>query len=131
MLTWLTGNGKYKLRFDLQSRYTGKWYYAKYSTFRVLSEADNYKLQVAGFSGNAGHDVFGRDHNGQQFSTIDRDNDRESSRNCAARLGGGFWWGRKCGWCRVNGARSPDYFYWSRLPGGGYLQLSRMWLQCK
>ena len=34
MLTWLTAKGKYKLRFDLQQRYTGKWYYAEYSTFR-------------------------------------------------------------------------------------------------
>ena len=55
MLTWLTANGKYKLRFDLQSRNTGNWYYAEYSTFRVLSEAHNYTLQVGGFSGNAGH----------------------------------------------------------------------------
>jgi len=34
VLTWLTAKGKYKLRFDLQQRYTGKWYYAEYSTFR-------------------------------------------------------------------------------------------------
>jgi len=120
--------GKYKLKFDLQQDGTGKWYYAKYSTFRVLSEANNYKLQVDGFSGNAGTDAFGH-HNGQQFSTIDRDNDL-SSGNCAATRGGGFWW-RACGWCNVNAARSTGDFLWQGLPGGGRLQLSRMWLQCK
>ena len=128
LLSQLTANNRYKLRFDLQSRDTGNWYYAEYSTFRVLSEADNYTLQVAGFSGNASYDAL--DYlNGAQFSTIDRDND-PSSGNCAARHGGGFWW-RNCGLCFVNGARSTGLFYWEGLPGGGYLQLSRMWLQCK
>ena len=49
MISRLTANGKYKLRFDLQSRRTGNWHYAEYSTLRVLPEAHNYKLQVAGF----------------------------------------------------------------------------------
>jgi len=129
LLSQLTANNRYKLRFDLQKRDTGNWYYAEYSTFRVLSEADNYTLQVGGFSGNASFDAFGS-HNGQQFTTIDRDNDR-SLGNCAAWHGGGFWWGRNCGWCGVNGVRSTGYFYWAALPGGNYLQLSRMWLQCK
>jgi len=130
VLTWLTVNAVYKLKFDLQSRKNGNWYYAEYSTFVVLPEAHNYKLQVAGYSGNAGYDAFGsQQHNGQQFSTFDRDNDR-SSGYCAAAKYGGFWWGN-CGGCKVNGPRSTGYFYWSGLPGGDYLQLSRMWLECK
>jgi len=129
LLSQLTANNRYKLRFDLQQRDTGNWYYAEYSTFRVLSEADNYTLQVAGFSGNAGYDALHGFHNGRQFSTIDRDNDLYS-RSCAALLGGGFWW-PGCGGCYVNGARSTNNFYWANLPGGGHLQLSRMWLQCK
>ena len=128
LLSQLTANNRYKLRFDLQQRSTGNWYYAEYSTFRVLSEAYNYTLLVRGFSGNASFDAL-RYHNGQQFSTIDRDNDRESH-NCAALRAGGFWWG-DCGGCVVNGVRSTGNFYWSRLPGGYRLQLSRMWLQCK
>ena len=101
-----------------------------YSAFRVQSEADNYTLQVAGFSGNASFDAFGTGyHNGRQFSTFDRDNDGWSLGNCAAGYGG-FWWGR-CGWCKVNGARSTGDFEWLYLPGGRHLQLSRMWLQCK
>jgi len=131
-LSQLTANNRYKLRFDLQSRDTGNWYYAEYSTFIVQSEADNYRLQVRGFSGNASSDAFGewQWHNGQQFTTIDRDNDRWSSVNCAAWRGGGFWW-RNCGSCYVNGVRSTGWFYWYDLPGGRHLQLSRMWLECK
>ena len=130
LLSWLTANNRYKLRFDLQQRSTGNWYYAEYSTFRVLSEAYNYTLQEGGFSGNASYDAF-RWHNGAQFSTFDRDNDRESTGNCAAYSGGGFWW-LYCGGCYVNGAHSTDFFYWRGLPGGSWnLHLSRMWLQCK
>ena len=115
---------------DLQSCNHSYWYYAEYSTFRVLSEADNYTLQVDGFSGNAGYDALRGFHNGQQFTTIDRDHDPVPSHNCAAWRGGGFWWG-VCGGCSVNGARSTGDFYWWGLPGGGDLQLSLMWLQCK
>jgi len=129
LLSQLTANNRYKLRFDKQQNGTGNWYYAEYSTFRVLFEAYNYTLQVDGFSGNAGRDAFGN-HNGQKFTTIDRDNDLWSSSNCAAKYGG-FWW-RACGGCRVNGARSgTGRFHWWGLSGGGDLQLSRMWLQCK
>jgi len=129
LLNQLTANYRYKLRFDLQQRDTGNWYYAEYSRFRVLSEADNYTLLEGGFSGNASSDPFGY-HNGEQFTTIERDNDQYSSRNCAALYGGGFWWWN-CGSCNVNAARSARRFYWGGLPGGGRLQLSRMWLQCK
>jgi len=45
LLSQLTLNGRYKLRFDLQGRGRG-WYYAEYSTFRVMAETHNYSLQV-------------------------------------------------------------------------------------
>jgi len=126
LLSQLTANNSYKLKFDLQSRTNNNnWFHAEYSTFRVLTEADNYKLQVAGYSGNAGYDAFDY-HNGMMFSTYDRDNDLSSSYHCAARSGGGFWY-IDCSYCNVNGARS---FFWYLLPGR-YLQSSRMWLQCK
>jgi len=42
LLSQLTFSGRYKLRFDLQSRSnTSNWYYAEYSTFIVLSESSN------------------------------------------------------------------------------------------
>jgi len=128
LLSRLTANNRYKLRFDLQSRINNKWYYAEYSTFRVLTEADNYRLQVAGYLGNAGYDAFGN-HDGLMFSTYDHDNDLWSL-HCAAQYGGGFWY-IDCSYCNVNGARSTGYFSWRYLPGGDYLQTSRMWLQCK
>ena len=130
LLSQLTANNRYKLRFDLQSRDTGNWYYAEYSTFRVQSEADNYTLQVDGYSGNVSYDAFRLGHNGAKFSMFDRDNDQRSSGNCAARIGGGFWYW-SCGGCALNAARSAGLFLWNNLPGGGYLQYSRMWLKCK
>ena len=129
LLSQLTANNRYKLRFDLQSRDTGNWFYAEYSRFRVQSEADKYKVQVGGFSGNSSSNLF-VGHDGLQFTTIDRDNDPSSSLNCAVWTGGGFWW-HYCGACRVNAARYNGRFDWIGLPGGRHLQLSRMWLQCK
>ena len=57
-------------------------------------------------TGNAGGDSFGRYHSGQQFTTIDRDNDAQTSFNCAAARIGGFWW-RNCGVFTPNGG----YYY--------------------
>ena len=129
LLSQLTLTGRYKLKFDLQSRSnTSNWYWAEYSTFRVLTEADNYRLQVAGYSGNARRDAL-RYHNGMMFSTYDRDNDQWPS-NCAVSLVGGFWY-NACHLCTVNGVRSRGAFLWSHLPGGPDLQSSRMWLQCQ
>jgi len=130
LLSYLTLNGRYKLKFDLQSRSSNNWYYAEYSTFIVLSEADKYTLQVAGYWGNAGSDSFAN-QNGMMFTTYDLDNDRHPQ-NCAVRHGGGFWY-RTCATCEVNSPRvdSVDDFSWDNLPGGKALQSSRMWLQCK
>jgi len=135
LLSQLTANYSYKLRFDLQQHDTGTWYYAEYSTFRVLSEAYNYQLHVGGYSGNASYDALGY-HNRQQFTTLDRDNDAAPG-NCAAWHGGGFWY-RRCALCFANAARSTGRFYWDGLPGddwrdtgGRHLQSTRMWLKCK
>jgi len=133
LLSQLTANYRYKLRFDLQQNSTGNWYYAEYSWFRVLSEAHDYTLLVTGYSGNARTDRFGS-QNGAKFSTIERGR----GSGCAAELEGGFWY-RSCDTCGVNAARSTGNFYWSGLPRrdywrdteARYLQLSRMWLKCK
>ena len=88
-------------------------------------------MQVAGFSGNAGHDAFAY-HDGMMFSTYDNDNDVNTSWNCAARMGAGFWY-KGCARCEVNSPRvgGEDDFSWDHLPGGRQLQAARMWLQCK
>ena len=127
LLSQLTQTGRYKLRFDLQAR-NGSWYYAEYSTFVVLGEAHNYRLQVSGYSGNAG-DAFSR-HNGLEFTTYDRDNDvwtssvNPSRFNCAVFRGGGCWFGG-CSACDFNSARIDFRWTW-QLP----LQTTRMWLTC-
>ena len=54
LLHQLTKTGRYKLRFDLQTRNNGNWQYAEYSRFIVTSEATNYLMHVSGYSGNAG-----------------------------------------------------------------------------
>ena len=127
LLSELTANNSYQLKFDLQTLSTSSWYYAEYSTFIVLTEADNYRLQVAGYSGDAG-DAFGSSwHNGMMFSTYDRDNDG-SSTNCADSFGG-FWY-NNCGGSMVNAKMVGGLFYWNG-PGDDLLQSSRMWLECK
>jgi len=128
LLSQLTVNHRYKLKFDLQSRNHSYWYYAEYSTFRVLPERYNYELKVAGYSGNAGRDALSY-QNGMMFTTYDRDNDLYSPRNCAVYYGG--FWHRNCAHCGVNAARSGGDFWWVGLPGGWYLQSARMWLLCK
>jgi len=119
--------GRYKLRFDLQTR-NFSWYYAEYSTFVVSSEARNYKILVTGYSGNVG-DAFGH-HNDMMFTTYDRDNDNWPF-NCAVLYGGGFWYNR-CSSVSVNGVRGRrDDFNWLPVNGSStYLQSSRMWLMC-
>jgi hypothetical protein len=122
----LTKDNQYKLHFDLQSDATGLWYVAEYSSFTVASEADNYRMNVAGFSGNASYDALGY-HNGMMFSAKDRDNDAWSD-NCAVSTGGGFWH-NSCAMCCVNTMRGlPGSFRWYNLPGGDELRTSRMWL---
>ena len=135
LLHQLTSTGRYKLRFDLQSRANGNWYYAEYGAFFLLSEQTNYTLQVYGYSGNARYDALSY-HNGMMFTTYDRDNDpwthSPSNNNCAVHNGGGFWYKDCAAHCRVNGVRGVhDDFYWNSLPGGQQLQTSRMWLTCR
>lgn len=92
----LTNTDNYMLRVELED-FDGNRRYAEYSTFKLHSEKDNYKLEIGGYSGNAGDSLndpwYGS--NLSPFSTVNRDNDR-SSLNCASMLKGGWWW-RSCG----------------------------------
>jgi len=132
LLSQLTANGRYKLRFDLQLLTNRSWYWAEYSSFVVYSEATNYTLLVSGYSGNIGDALSHYDNN--MFSTYDRDNNPWGD-NCAAVIGGGFWYNgyNSCGRCRVNGHYYN--FYW-RQPNvnnqfyNHHLHRSRMWLTC-
>ena len=134
LLSQLTLNGRYKLRFDLQTT-DGTWYYAEYSTFTVENETYNYQLQVSGFSGNVVHDALVY-HDGMMFTTYDRDNDpwtnRTYNNNCAVWKGGGFWY-KDCALCDVNTLRGTERngFRWYKPRPWYQLQTSRMWLTCQ
>ena len=65
MLHQLTKESHYELRCLLEAT-NGVEYTAKYDIFLVGSEAENYKLRVGGYSGNAVDSM--SYHNGMVFS---------------------------------------------------------------
>lgn len=82
--------------------------------FRVGPEIDMYRMTYGYFSGGDAGDAFdgfdfGDDpsdkfftsHNGMQFSTFDRDNDKYDG-NCALQDGSG-WWMNRCHAAHLNG----------------------------
>ncbi|XP_061575149.1 fibrinogen gamma chain [Cololabis saira] len=88
--------------------------YADYTMFRVGPEVDSYRMTYGYyFGGDAGDafdgfdfgddpsDKFYTAHNGMQFSTHDRDNDRYDG-NCAKQDGSG-WWMNRCHAAHLNG----------------------------
>ncbi|XP_038071422.1 fibrinogen alpha chain-like [Patiria miniata] len=82
--------------------------YARYSEFRISDEADNYRLTISGYHGNAGDSLTGT-HNGMPWSTLDRDNDNDA-RHCAEAMQGA-WWYNNCQTSNLNGpyVTSPGY----------------------
>lgn len=82
--------------------------------FKIGAEADKYRLTYGYyFGGDAGDafdgfdfgddpsDKFFTSHNGMQFSTFDKDNDRYDG-NCAMQDGSG-WWMNRCHAAHLNG----------------------------
>ena len=98
----LNDGRQYELRIDLFD-WEGERPYAKYMYFYVAPENDNYRLNISGYSGNTGGDTFVLHQNGQQFSTIDRDNDAWFFDSCVALFGGGGFWFGGCGYFVPNG----------------------------
>jgi len=50
----LTSSQDYRLRVEVQQTSTSRWYSAEYWTFKVGDEPDKYRLEVSGYSGDAG-----------------------------------------------------------------------------
>ncbi|XP_041961761.1 fibrinogen gamma chain [Alosa sapidissima] len=103
----------YVLRVEMKD-WNGMTKYADYSMFKVGSEQDKYRLTYAFYSGGDAGDAFdgfdfGDDpsdkfytsHNGMQFSTPDKDNDKYDG-NCAKQDGSG-WWMNRCHAAHLNG----------------------------
>ncbi|XP_012942826.1 ficolin-1, partial [Aplysia californica] len=114
----LTNQGQYELRFDFE--YEGTNYYATYSSFSLDGEPDNYKIRMSGFSGNLRDRI--NYHNGQPFTTKDRDNDERSGDNCAVERHGAWWY---YSWSTVNlngewaSTRYAKGLFWADVTGYG------------
>ena len=103
------------------------WFWAEYTTFVVGNEASNYVVMIDGYSGDSGNIL--AEINGTQFTTYDRDNDRNDY-NCALNIYGGFWHDGDCVQCAITASYS--YFDCASLPKTETtLKKSQMWLQCK
>ena len=90
-----------ELRVDLAD-FQGNYKYAQYSFFSVGNSGTNYRLNIAGYTGTAGNSL--AYHNGMQFSTKDRDNDRYSVGNCVTTdAWQGAWWYNNCARSHLNG----------------------------
>lgn len=120
----LAKQGDYRLMIELED-WTGKKVYAEYSSFRLETESEGYRLRLGTYQGNAGDSL--SSHNGKQFTTLDRDKDAFSG-NCAHFHKGG-WWYNACGQTNLNGvwysggvyrSKFQDGIFWAEYGGGFY-----------
>ncbi|CAK6982475.1 microfibril-associated glycoprotein 4-like [Scomber scombrus] len=96
----LTLRKKFELLVDMED-FSGNKVFARYSSFSIDPESHGYRLNVSGFTnGGAGDSLSG--HNGQKFSTFDKDQD-SSSYNCARQYLGAFWYHYGCHTTNPNG----------------------------
>jgi len=116
----LTSSRPYRLRVEVQYRSTNLWYSAEYWSFKIGDELnDKYRLEVAGYSGDAG-DAFqylgdkrgdGRFgsfyQNGMKFTTNNQDNDLWLEDDCSIR--GGGWWYNSCYWACLTCEKNNHY----------------------
>ena len=87
-----------------------------YGYFEVGGPETNYTLHIGQAQGPSdGQDSMAW-HNGMQFSTRDRDNDRDGS-SCANLVGGSGWWYRACYRSILTGSHSSRRLYWRNRSG--------------
>ncbi|RXN06610.1 fibrinogen gamma chain-like protein [Labeo rohita] len=120
----------YILRIEMVD-WDGNKKYADYATFKLGPEVDAYRLTYAYyFGGDAGDafdgydfgddpsDKFYTSHNGMQFSTPDKDNDK-FHQNCASEEGSG-WWMNRCHAAHLNGKYYQGGKYTEKDTQNGY-----------
>ena len=95
----LTSRSSYRLKVVLKNT-DNVTAYAIYDTFQISDESDGYRLTVGDYHGDAGDSL--SQHNGQMFSTLDRDNDGHTDLACAVRYTGA-WWFYNCLYSDLNG----------------------------
>jgi len=136
----LTSSRPYRLRVEVQHRSTNLWYSAEYWSFKIGDGPnDKYRLDVAGYSGDAGdalqyegdyngNGAFGDYYNnGMKFTTYDRDNDKAVAEQCAAQRRFGGWWYNHCMWACLTCIK--DMFVWRTISVPGHLSNSRMMIK--
>ena len=82
------------VRFDVQYADDGTWHHAQYSTFHVGDSADNYRLNIAGYSGDISDSIF-QFHNNAEFSTYDNG----PQQACTDTYQAGWWYNDCCAAC--------------------------------
>ncbi|KAM7381242.1 hypothetical protein PAMA_012204 [Pampus argenteus] len=85
----LTQAKTYELRVDMED-FEGQNVFAHYAAFSVGPETEGYMLNLGGFIKGAAGDSLSV-HNGQKFTTTDKDQDKHGQ-NCARLCNGGFWY---------------------------------------
>nr|XP_022302013.1 angiopoietin-4-like [Crassostrea virginica] len=132
---YLTKNGKAKLRLDLK-KFSGEQGNITYSTFKVGSKSEKYKLTIGGFKGSLGMKDSLSAHNGMMFTTKDSDNDTWA-KNCASHYGNG-WWFSACLVSNLNGVyyKKPQrtnngitWLYWQNSSIRESLKSSKMMIR--
>jgi len=116
-LSSITSRGTWELMVELED-FKNKSYIAMYHRFKVES-SPLYRLSISGYDSLASSitDSLTTHHNGQAFTTSDRDNDIAPNGNCAV-LHRGAWWYEKCHSSNLNGynfnrgdlPHEPDYY---------------------
>ncbi|KAH9524080.1 Ficolin-1 [Bulinus truncatus] len=131
LLHQLTSWGSYELRVEVINQ--GQIYYAKYREFKVHDADNNYRLVVEDFSEGNLEDKLS-DHNGDSFSTPDRDNDETGRVHCARTTNSG-WWFHDCGVVNLNGVFGANFYrlgaFWEGLNGGATATWMKMRIRKK
>ncbi|XP_035853186.1 microfibril-associated glycoprotein 4-like [Sander lucioperca] len=101
----LTERRRYELLVDMED-FEGNKVFARYSSFSIDSESSGYTLHISGFTDRGAGDALSYHnityrHNGQKFTTFDKDQDT-SRVNCARLYLGAFWYG-SCYYANPNG----------------------------
>ncbi|XP_065274745.1 ficolin-1-like [Emys orbicularis] len=119
----LTSQGNNELHIDLMDFETEK-YFAKYKSFQILGESENYKLILGDFLNGTAGDALTY-HRDMMFSTKDRNNGLNSV-NCAVSHEGA-WWFKDCLQSNLNGRYLPGEHktphhgvFWSTGKGDQY-----------
>ncbi|XP_026841465.1 ficolin-1 [Drosophila persimilis] len=96
----LTALEPFELYVHLED-FDGERRHARFDEFALGTEEDAYAMNALGrYTGTAGDSL--RSHRKMKFSTYDRDNDREFTKNCAFYYLGG-WWYNACLDSNLNG----------------------------